>query len=91
MIADQRLKEDDTLIERTPIPAKEIHTLAEVCLKSTYFQYCNQFYEQIESTAPLIANLLMEQFEQKALKSEPLEPKVRFRYVDDTFVVWPHP
>lgn len=72
-IVAQRLEEDDTLMERTPIPTKEIHMLAEVCLKSTYFQYGNQFYEQIEGAAmgsplsPIIANLYMEHLEQKAL------------------------
>ena len=33
----------------------------------------------------------MEHFEQKALQSASLKPKVWFRYVDDTFVVWPQP
>ena len=98
-ITAQRLEEDNTLIERTPIPAKEIHTLAEICLKSTYFQYCDEFYEQIEGAAmgsplsPIIANLYMymEHFKQKALESAPLKPKIWFRYVDNTIAVWPHP
>lgn len=32
----------------------------------------------------------MEMFEEKALKSSALQPKVQVRYVDDTFVIWPH-
>ncbi|XP_030750813.1 uncharacterized protein LOC115878443 [Sitophilus oryzae] len=38
--------------------------------------------------SPIIANLFMERFEEKALESSVLKPAVWFRYVDDTFVVW---
>ena len=39
--------------------------------------------------SPIIVNLYMymEHFEQKALESAPLKPKVWFRYVDNTIVV----
>ena len=47
----QRLQEDDMLLERTPIPPENIHALAEVCLKTTYFQYQDSYYEQIEGAA----------------------------------------
>ena len=30
----QRLKGDDTLLERTLIPSEDIHALAEICLKT---------------------------------------------------------
>src|SRR5436190_11970228 len=38
----------------------------------------------------VVANLYMEYFEQRALNSAMLKPKVFLRYVDDTFVIWPH-
>ena len=42
--------------------------------------------------SPIVANLFMEGFERKALKTDPLHPKmwVRYVHVDDTFVVWSH-
>ncbi|XP_022108452.1 uncharacterized protein LOC110988853 [Acanthaster planci] len=40
--------------------------------------------------SPVLADLFMEEFEQTALFSADLKPSVWIRYVDDTFVVWPH-
>ncbi|KAL0266587.1 UNVERIFIED_CONTAM: hypothetical protein PYX00_009089 [Menopon gallinae] len=40
--------------------------------------------------SPAIANFFMEYLEKTALESAPLKPSHWFRYVDDTFVIWPH-
>jgi hypothetical protein len=70
--------------------------LAEVCLRSTFFSYQGEFYEQTSGVAmgsplsPIVANLFMENFEKKALDSFPLKPSRWKRYVDDTNVLWPH-
>ncbi|XP_046391246.1 uncharacterized protein LOC124159465 [Ischnura elegans] len=55
-----------------------------------------KFYKQKEGVpmgsplSPAIANLFMEDFEERALESAPLHRKHFFGYVDDAFIVWPH-
>lgn len=39
---------------------------------------------------PIVANLFMDKFENKALDTFPLKPKLRIRFVNDTSVNWPH-
>ena len=40
--------------------------------------------------SPVIANFFMEDFEDKAIELVTLKPTCWYRYVDDTFVIWPH-
>jgi hypothetical protein len=42
------------------------------------------------SLSPVVSNIFMEHFEKLALETGDLKPAVWLRYVDDTFVVWPH-
>ena len=67
--------------------------LLEYSLTTTYFQYDNVCYQQIGGAAmgspvsPIVANLFMEDFEQKALSSFHTPLKYWGRYVDDTMVI----
>lgn len=91
-----RLTQDESLEERTTITVPDICHLTEMCLWSTYFQFQDTFFEQVEGAAmgsplsPVVANLYMEEFENKALETATLCPRMWVRYVDDTFVLWPH-
>ena len=38
--------------------------------------------------SPVVANIYMQDFEQRALTKAPLKPLLWLRYVDETFVIW---
>lgn len=40
--------------------------------------------------SPVVANYYIEKFQQKALHTTTDEQKCWFRYVKDTFVIWPY-
>jgi hypothetical protein len=40
--------------------------------------------------SPIVNNIYMEHFEKRALNSAQHKPSQWLRYVDDTFVIWPH-
>ena len=94
-ILEEKLNEDQSLPERTSISVPQILSLANLCLCSTFFRFQRQFFEQTDGVAmrsplsPIIANLVMEHIEEKAILSAPLKPSLT-RYVDDTFVIWSH-
>ena len=74
----------------------ETVNLVYVCLRSTYFSYHADIYEQIngvEIGSPLsliVANIFMEHFEDKAINSPSKKPQQWWRYVDDTHFIWSH-
>ena len=69
------LEKDEKLNDRRVLSVQNIIELLGFCLQNTYFSFQNKFYEQVEGTAmgslvsPIVANLYMEHFERKALKS----------------------
>jgi retron-type reverse transcriptase len=75
--------------------SEDIVNLFEHVLTSTYFIFHGQFFEQTDGVAmgsplsPVIANFFMEAFEQKVMKMATYKQKCWYRYVDDTFVIWP--
>ena len=92
-IIRDRLIHDDTLAERTTLNPDQIIELLSFCLKTTYFQFNDCLYRQVEGAAmaspvsPIVANLFMEDFEQGALSSSPHPVKIWYRYVDYTLCI----
>ena len=92
-IISRRLQDDETLAGRTSLNPEHIVKLLELCLTTTYFVSNCKYYQQIEGASmgspisPIVANLFMEDFEAKALRSFQDPPRYWGRYVDDTLVV----
>ena len=86
------LLEKDPPSRKTVLPVEDITLLLRFCLKNTYFPFQGQFYEQVKGAAigspvsPIVANLCMENLEQKALSTAP-PPGSGTGNVDDTFVI----
>jgi hypothetical protein len=70
--------------------------LLEVCLRSTYFQADDKFFQLKDdmalgsSLSPIVSNIFTEHFERSALDSAQHKPSLWLWYLDDIFLIWPH-
>ena len=86
------LLEDESLGNRTELTADQITHLLDLCIRTTYFIYGGEYYQQKDGAAmgspvsPVVANIYMERFEDLALRTT-LAPRIWKRYVEDTFCV----
>jgi hypothetical protein len=82
--------------EGSTLQVEDMMELLDICLTTMYFQFGDIFYQQKEGMAMgnsltlVISNIFMEHFQEIALDTADHKPTKWRRYIDDTFVVWPH-
>lgn len=80
---------------KTNIPLDEFLTAINLVINSTYFKFNNRYYKQIFGTpigsplSPIIADIVLQDIENKALKLLTIKPFTYLRFVDDIFIVAP--
>ena len=94
-VARRRMDADESLETRTNLSVDEIVRLLAFCLNATYLSFHGSVYRQKYGTAmgsPVsvtVANLVMEDVEERALSSFDIELPFWKRYVDDVCTVVP--
>ena len=94
-VARRRLQADDSLPSRTNLNVLELTQLLEFCHSATYLSFRGQVFQQIYGTAmgsPVsvsVANIVMEDVEERALASYEIQLPFWKRYVDDVCTVVP--
>ena len=74
-----------------PLPTEDIMDLLNLCLTSTYFQYNGKHYKQLHGTAMgspvsvVVAEIVMQNIEERALATCRQTIPLWLRYVDDAF------
>lgn len=97
-VTKHRLEMDETLEEHTILSSSSILNVLKMCLEATYFVYRGDNYQQVFGTAmgsPVsvtVANLIMEDVEERALATFHTPPRFWKKNVDDVCVAmkWNH-
>lgn len=82
--------------ENTSIPKDEFLGAVNFVLRSTFFTFNNNIYEQTYGTpmgsplSPIIAEIVLQDIEDKALNSLKFVPSIYYRYVDDILMIIPN-
>ena len=95
-VSRERLENDPSLSQRTSPSVDDICLLLSLCLEAAYLVFEGRVYLQVYGTAMgspvlvVVANLVMEDIECRALATFHTPPHLWRRYVDDTCAALPH-
>ena len=94
-VARWKLEEDPSLPGRTDLSVDDIVSVLNLCLDATFLSFRGKVYRQVHGTVMgspvfvVIANLVMEDVEERALATFHSPPRFWKRYVDDTCTALP--
>ena len=92
-IIKNRLGQDTQIQHRIVIFVQHILQLLEFCPQNTYFLFHGWYYEQMEGAvkgfpvSPIVANIHMEECENKSIRTAENPPRLWTRYVNGTFLI----
>ena len=94
-VVQNKLAADPLLEECTCIPIDNLMEMLTFCVETTYFKMGSNIYQEEglamgSPLSPVLAIIYIDYFEEMALGSTSLKPSMWLRYVDDTFILWPH-
>ena len=94
-VVQDMLAVDSSLEERTCISIDNLMEMLTFCVETTYFEMVLTYTIKWRAWrwdlhCPQCWPIYMEYFEEMALGSIPLNPLMWLRYIDDTFILWPH-
>ena len=84
---------DDKLADRTLLSPRQILGLLDILLRTTYFKFNGDFYQQTERaategpTSTIVSEIYMQSLETTAILTADHPPEVWQRHVDDVFSI----
>ena len=93
LIIDDLLQHDDKLADRTRLSPNQILNVLDILLRTTYFKFNDQVYQQTDGaamggpTSAIVSEIYMQILEMTAITTADHPPKIWERPVDDVFSV----
>ena len=93
LIIRDLLEHDDKLADRTLLSPAQILDLLDILLRTTYFKFNGDFYQQTDRaavggpTSAIVSEIYMQSLQTTAITTADHPPKVWERHVDDVFLI----
>ena len=93
MLVEYLLQHDNKLTDRIPLTPNQILDLLSILLRTTYFKFNDQFYQQTDGaavggpTSAFVSEIYMQALEMTAITTADHPPKIWERHADDVFSV----